>query len=268
MATNELMRQLSQRLDPARQEFGRREREWAFKLIHIQIPDDLSLFWQLPSHFVGNLRKFLSASSEDRLGFFLACHSHRYKHQIAELGVRIPDWKAAEALSKRCYSPSEADVRKFGLIPFPYSSPRLNHRKLLTAVRQHVEPVFGSELNRDPNDPSEWVYRVEFGAWQIFTILDASGSPFQFRLEHDIRLGMGDLGLRRQLSLHGVLGIGAGWDIAVPGEEQSVGILASEYCRFFIAALPRLLDGLEPGISREEIRRAEEEWKQGLREVQ
>lgn len=263
MATKELMRQLSLRLEPARQQFVQREHDWALTLIHSQIPDDLSLFWQLPSHLVKNLQKVLGPSRENRIRFFLEYQS-RHEHRKSA-GRTVP--VSAEPILKRCSSPNETDVRKYGLTPFP-SSEKLNRRALLVAIRQYVDPVFGSKLDRDPNDPGEWVYRSTFEPWEILTIFNFRGTPWQVELNHDIRLGMGDLALRRQVSLHGVLGIGAGWNMAVPGDEESVGILASEYCRFFLAALPELLNGLDPGISRSEVQRTEDEWRLWLEEMQ
>lgn len=256
MFNKELMLELKGRLEPARQEFARREREWVHKLIHTQIPDDTSLFWLLPSQLVKNLQNVLGPSSEDRIQFFLEYQNRREQNKAAGRTVQI----SAEPIIKRCLSPDETDIREHGFIPFPYFHPKLKRNVLWTAVKKCLAPMFGDNAKRDAG---EWIFTIEHGPWQVLTILAPNSSPWQFQLEHEIRIGMGPLDLRRRLSLHNVLGIGTGWNLVQPGEEENVAILASEYCRFFIAALPQLLDGLDPGIKPEEVMRAETEWKLG-----
>lgn len=263
MATNKLMRQLSLKLEPVRREFERREQKWAVKLIHSEIPADTSLFWRLPDYKVKNLQKTLGSRGEDRVRFFLEYHSRLARRKATARTVAL----SAEPVLRRCSNPSETDVQNHGFIPIPRFSPKLNRRSLLAAMTRHVEPVLACEVDRDPNDPGEWVYRTRFGDWQVLTVA-CTASPWQFHLEHDIRLGKGDLYIRRQISLHGVLGIGAGWNLVQLGEEDSVAQLTAEYCGFFLVALPELLAGLDSGISRKEVREAEREWKVWLEERQ
>jgi len=186
MFNKELMLELKGRLEPARQEFARREREWAHKLIHTQIPDDTSLFWLLPSQLVKNLQNVLGPSSEDRIQFFLEYQDQREQNRVAGRVVQI----SAEPIIKRCLSPDETDIREHGFIRFPYFRPKLRRNPLWSAVKKHVAPVFGRHAERDDG---EWIFRIEYQRWQVLTILVPNKSPWQFELEHEIRIGMGPL---------------------------------------------------------------------------
>lgn len=141
----------------------------------------------------------------------------------------------------------------------------MNRRKLHVATTGNLARVF--EEKTDPAEPGEWLYEASQEAWRIVVRI-YSGSYFQVDFEFDVLLGMGDLYLQRQLSLHRVFGIGpSAWDLCRSGDEAKVAELIRGHCLFMFSSLSRLLADLDPGISRQEVIRAEEEWKQWLSEV-
>lgn len=268
MATKDTMTQLGSRLEPVREEFKSREYRWSLDLIESQIPDDDSLFWRLPFHLLKNLQRVLGPDRNDRTAFFYVIHGYRYRQQLERAGIPVPDISGEETILKQCMGPSEADVRERGLIPFPGTlctvSPQLNTRLFLRSLNKHLELVF----NTKPEwfAPGEWVYQHSYGPWFVRTWVFVGRGASQIQLEHDIalgRLGRGrDLDLRAQMSLHGVLAMANIWNLVQAGKEEQMAQLAAEYCGFFRAALPTLLDGLDPGISPKEVSGAEEEWLQ------
>jgi RHS repeat-associated protein len=67
MASKDLMRSLSLRLEPARAEFRLRLYRSSLGILDEQVLDDSSLFWKVPSRVIRNLRKLFEIGEEDRL---------------------------------------------------------------------------------------------------------------------------------------------------------------------------------------------------------
>jgi hypothetical protein len=121
------------------------------------------------------------------------------------------------------------------------------------------------EEQTDAADRGEWLFEICVGQWRVVARIHNGKPDCQIDLQFDILLGMGDLYLDRQLTLHGSFGIGPSvWDRAKAGHEEQLAELAGEYCQFMSSAFSDMLAGLSPGISGEEVFRAEEEWKQWL----
>jgi len=261
-----LMRSLSLRLEPARAEFRLRLYRWSLGILDEQALDDSSLFWKVPSRVIRNLHKLFETGEEDRMRFFLIRHACRHQWAITHLGQPTLSPDEVPPLLNRCIDPSGTDVIKNGLLPLSTPVPRLNRRKLHAATKAILAPIFTEKT--DPAEPGEWSYETCAGPWKILVRISTSSSDFQVDLEFDVLLGMGDLHLDRQLSLHRAFGIGpSAWDLSEPGDEQGIAELIGEYCRFMVSSLSGLLTDLDPGISRDEVRQAEEEWKQWLGEV-
>jgi hypothetical protein len=260
MASKELMRNLSRRLEPTREEFRLRLYHWSIGILEQQVSDDGSLFWKLPSRVIRNLHKLLKID-DDGLRFFLVRHGCRNRQALSRLGQPVPSHEEETEVMKRCIDPAEPDVRRSGLLPLSTPVSRLNKRKLKSAIRARLSPIFEEKI--DHSEPDERSYETRTGAWQIVALVDTGASYSQAEIEFDVRLGMGDLYLERQVSLHRLFGIGpTAWDLARPGDEEGIAHLIEEYCRFMVTALSSLLKELDPGISREEVVQAEEEWKQ------
>lgn len=263
MASKDLMRNLSARLEPIREEFTLRLYHWSLGILEQQVSDDVSLFWRLPSRIIRNLHQLVEADGENGLRFFLIRHGCRNRSALSRLGQLVPSDEEETALMNRCIDPPERDVRRSGLLPLSTPVSRLNKDKLKSAIRARLRPI--SEENLDPSEPYEPTYATHAGPWQIITMIDMRAPYSQAQLDFDIRLGMGDLSLARQISLHALFGIAqSAWDLAKPGDEEEIARMIEEHCRFMVPALSNLLVDLDPGISRQEVVQAEEEWKQWL----
>jgi len=265
MATKNLMRILSVRLEPVRAEFRLRLYRWSLGILGYQVLNDSSLFWKVPSRVIRNLHKLFETGEEDRMRFFLIRHACRHHWAVSHLGQPTLSPDEVPPLLTQCIDPSRVDVIKKGLLPLSTPVPRLNRRRLHAATKASLAPIL--EEKTDRADPREWLYEAFNGPWRILVRITGS-SDFQVDLEFDVLLGMGDLHLDRQLSLHRVFGIGPStWDLSEPGDEPRIAELIEEYCRFMVSSLSGLLTDMDPGISSDEVRQAEEEWKQWLNEV-
>jgi hypothetical protein len=265
MVSKDLMRSLSQRLEPVRDHFSLQVYQRSLALVRPQVTDDSSLFWIVPSRVITNLHRLLGSQAEDRLRFFLVRHACRHQKVLTHLGQPIPPEEEVSRVLRRCIDPQGSDVQS-GLLPLLTPVPRLNRRELHSLTKTKLAPLF--EEKTDPSDKSEWLYETQSGPWRILARIQAPAPGFQLDLEIDVLLGMGDLSLSRQLSLHQLLGIGpSAWDLAKLGDEDLVAELAGQHCRFMVDFLSPLLCGLEPGISREEVLQAEREWKEWLAQV-
>jgi hypothetical protein len=265
MASKDLMYSLSRRLEPIRAEFNLRLYHWSSGILEQQVASNDSLFWRVPSRVIRNLHQFFRNNIDDRLHFFLIGHGCCHHAAVSSLGQPVPSNEEVLALVRRCADPSASDIRQLGLLPLATPVPRLNRRKLHKATRENLAPLF-DEMT-DPAEPDVWLYEAGCGPWRL--VLRIYTSPyFQLDLEFDVLLGMGDLYLERQLSLHRLFGIGpSSWDLCNPGEEGKAADLLHAHAQFMVSALSGLLADLNPGISRDEGIRAETEWKQWLNEV-
>lgn len=260
------MLRLSQRLEPVRDKFTLLIYQASLEIVGLQVTDDSSLFWTVPSRVITNLHRLIRSRSEDRLGFFLIRHACRHQKVLTQLGQSIPPDEDVSMTLHRCIDPHGLDVSQRGLLPLSLPVRRLSRRKLHSFTTIELAPPF--EEKTDPSEPSEWSYETRSGPWRILVRIQTPSSGFQLDLEFDLLLGMGDLSLSRQLSLHQMMGIGpSAWDIAEPGEEKKVAELLGEHCRFMVEFLSPLLCDLDPGISNDEVIRAEHEWKEWLDQV-
>jgi hypothetical protein len=265
MASKDLMRSLSQRLAPIRDEFNLRLYHWSSGILEQQVASNDSLFWRVPSRVIRNLHQFFRNNIEDRLRFFLISHGCCHHAAVSYLGQPNPSNEEVLALMRRCVDPSTSDIRQLGLLPLATPVPRLNQRKLHRATTESLAPLF--EEMTDSAEPDVWLYKAWCGPWR-FVIRIYTSQHFQLDLEFDVLLGMGDLYLERQLSLHRLFGIGpSAWDLCKPGEEEKAAGLIKDYCQFMLSSLSGLLADLNPGISKEEVVRAEAEWKEWLGKV-
>jgi hypothetical protein len=265
MASKDLMRSLSQRLEPTRDEFNSRLYYWSSGILEQQVASNDSLFWRVPSRVIRNLQQFFRNNIEDRLRFVLISHGCCHHATVSYLGQPVPSNEEVLALMRRCVDPSASDIHQLGLLPFATHVPRLNQRKLHRAARERLASLV--EEITDPAEPDVWLYEARCGPWR-FLIRIYTSPHFQLDLEFDVLLGMGDLYLERQLSLHRLFGIGpSAWDLCKPGQEEKAAGLINDYCQFMLSSLSGLLADLDPGISRDEVMRAETEWKQWLNEV-
>jgi hypothetical protein len=266
MASKDLMRSLSLRLEPIRAEFKLRLYSWSLGIIEKQILDDSSLFWKVPSRVIRNLRGLFRAGEEDAMRFCLIRHACRHQLAMSHFGWPTLSPEEVPPLLNRCIDPPSGDIGKMGLLPLSTPVPRLNRRKLHSATKSILAPIL--EERTDPADPGEWLYETRIGQWGVVARISVSSSDFQVDPNFDVRLGMGDLHLDRQLSLHRAFGIGpSAWDLCEPGDEEAVAQLIGEYCQFMVSSLSGIVADLDPGISNEEVRQAEDEWKQWLNEV-
>jgi hypothetical protein len=266
MVSKDLMRSLSLRLDLVRAEFRLRLYNWSLGIIEKQILDNSSLFWNVPSRVSRNLRELLSADVDDRLRFFFVSHAYSYRLVLPGLQQPIPSNEEVMAVMRRCVAPPQLDVTQNGFLPLSTPVSRLNRRKLHSATKSILAPIL--EERTDPADPGEWLYETCIGQWRVVARISVSSSDFQVDPNFDVRLGMGDLHLDRQLSLHRAVGIGpSAWDLCEPGDEEAVAQLIGEYCQFMVTSLAGLLVDLDAGISSEEVQQAEDDWKQWLNEI-
>jgi hypothetical protein len=264
MASRDLMLNLNTRLEPIREKFGFHLYRWSAGILEQQALDEASLFWKVPSRMIRNLHQLLKIENANDLRFFLILHGCHHQRVLSQLGQEIPSHEEEVAMLKRCIDPPEQDVRRSGLLPLSAPMSRLNKRKLNSAIRARLSRFFNEDF--DPSLPNERDYEARNGAWQIIARIDTRASCSQVEIEFDIRLGMGPLSLARQVSLHGVFGIGpSGWDLAKPGDEEEIAQLVEEYCQFMVPALSSLVKELDPGISIEEVSKAEQEWAQWLK---
>ncbi len=260
------MLSLSQRLEPVRDKFRFLIYQASLEIVGPQVTDDSSLFWTVPSRVITNLHRLIRSRNEDRLGFFLIRHACRHQNVVTHLGQSIPSDEDVSITLQRCIDPQGLDVSQKGLLPLSMPVPRLSRRKLHSFTKIELAPLF--EEKTDPSDTSEWLYETQSGPWCILVRIQTPTSGFQLDLEFDVLLGMGDLSLSRQLSLHRILGIGpSAWDLAEPGKEEKVAELVGEHCLFMVRFLSPLLCDLDPGISNDEVIRAEHEWKEWLNQV-
>jgi hypothetical protein len=147
------------------------------------------------------------------------------------------------------------------LLPFQLAV-KLQRRKLL----QHISENLGAPKVQ-LSAPGEYVQAVVCGPWTIETALCLRTRNFQLELSHDVRISPGGPYIDRQLSLHGILGVFvSAWDTALPGDEEIVAQQVGEYNRFMVGNLGKLLDGIEPEVSRSEVEEAVQEWIRWLDE--
>jgi hypothetical protein len=265
MASKDLMRSLSKRLEPSRDEFKLRVCHWSLGILEEQVRDSSSLFWKLPNRVIRNLHQ-LFKSDEAELVRLLLVRNSRKLSAAAHGDLPALSEEELSPLLRRCVDPAGADVNQRGMLPLSTQIPRLNRRKLRSAVRTSLASFFDEKT--DYSEPSEWFYEARCGSWYLLAVIYTSSSYSQVDLEFDVRLGMGDLSLARQLSLHRLLTIGpTTWDLSEPGEEGKVAELVNEHCRFMLRSMTPLLADLNAGISWEEVTQAEKEWKEWLAEV-
>jgi hypothetical protein len=119
MASKDLMRNLSTRLEPIRDEFNRRVYDWSLAMLEEQVSSEDSLFWNVPSRVIRNLGQLFRAEPEDRLRFFLIRHACRHQIAIKQLGQLASPDQEILPLMKRCIDPSASDVLEKGLCRFP-----------------------------------------------------------------------------------------------------------------------------------------------------
>jgi hypothetical protein len=266
MASKDLMNRLSQRLEPIREEFELRLYRESLGLIEPQSTDDRSLFWRLPNRAIRNLQKFLAEDLEERVRFFMIAHACRNRRVAARLGQPVIGEEEILEVLRRCVDPAALDVTQKGFLPLSTPVLPLNRRHLKTAIRRSLGSQFEEKV--DISEPNERLYETRSGPWQVAALIDLRGEHFQVQLEFEISLGMGDLTLSRQLSLHSLFGTGrTAWDMASPGEEEDVAELIAKYSSFMLHLLGPILCNLDPGILPEEVALAEKEWKEWLMEV-
>ncbi len=259
MASRELILNLNARLEPIREKFELYLYRWSVGIVEQQISDEASLFWKVPSRMIKNLHQLLKIENANDLRFFLILHGCRHQKALLRLGQEVPSHEEEVAVLKRCIDPAESDVRRNGLLPFSAPIMRLNKRTLNSAIRARLSRFLKEDF--DPSLPNERAYEARSGAWQIVARIDTRASYSQVEIEIDIRLGMGPLSLVRQVSLHGLFGIGpTAWDLAKPGDEEEIARLVEEYCQFMVPALSSQVKELDPEISMEEVAQAEQEW--------
>ena len=152
------MRSLSRRLEPVRQEFALRLYRSSLELIGPQIANDFSLFWIVPSRVVSNLRRLFRDDSEGLLRFVLLSHGAWHHRAVSRLGQPIPPHEEVVALMRRCVDLQLSDLRNYGLLPLSTSVSRLNKRKLNSAIRARLSPVFKEKF--DPSEPNERSYET------------------------------------------------------------------------------------------------------------
>ena len=259
------MSALSQRLQPSREAFAERLYQSSLSILEKQVCDNSSLFWRVPSRVVENLRRLLDDEAIDRLGFFLVSHALCHREVPERRDQPILSGESVIALMKRCVDPQGPDIRR-GLLALSTPIPRLNRRRLHSAVARSLAPSF--EERTDLSDSTEWQFETRREPWWLICRIALSATHFQLDPTFDVLLGMGDLYLARQLSLHRMYGIGPGaWDLVRSAEEEDAAKSLAEYCGFMLSFLSGILVDLRPGISKEEVVRAEKEWKQWLAEV-
>lgn len=266
MGSKDLMRSLSSRLAPIREEFKLRLYKSSLGIIEQQTCEESSLFWGVPSRVVSNLNRLLASEGEDFLRFFLLSHACSHQWAVSRLGQTVPSSDEVVSIVKRCIAPSDSDVMRRGLLPLSTSVPQLNRRNLQSAINLNLRDSWQSEI--DPAEPRQQSHSRRVGCWQLSALVETPGPHAQLILEFDIRLGLGDLSLARQLSLHGLFGIGgAAWDLGRPGDEDKLGALIKKHCEFMFDLLSPLLTELDAGIMPAEVAQAEMEWKEWLAEV-
>ncbi|HTS04332.1 MAG TPA: hypothetical protein VMP68_02035 [Candidatus Eisenbacteria bacterium] len=266
MASKDLMNRLSKRLEPIREEFELSLYRKSLELIEPQSIDDGSLFWRLPNRGLRNLHKFFLGDVDERLRFFIIAHACRNHRVATRLGQPVLEGEEILEVLRRCRNPTVSDVTERGFIPPSTPILPLNRRRLNTAIRTRLGTQFEEKV--DVSEPNERSYESHSGPWQFAALIDTRGEHSQVQLEFEISMGMGDLTLSRQLSLHSLFGVcGTSWDLARPGEEGNVAELVGEYSFFMLDLLAPILRNLDPGILPEEVALAEKEWKEWLTEV-
>jgi hypothetical protein len=265
MASKDLMRSLSKRLEPIRDQFKTRLYRWSLSILNQQVMDDSSLFWRLPNRVIRNLRQLFNDDKEELVRLLLIRGS-RILSTVAHLDLPVLSEDELSPVLNRCVDPSETDVSELGMLPLSTRVPGLNRRRLRSSVEANLISRFQEKA--DYSEPGEWFYEARCGSWLLVPVIYASSSDFQVELEFNVGLGMGPLSLCRQLSLHRLFAIGPTiWDLSQAGEEAAMAELISEHCRFMLDSLTPLLAEVAPGISREEVVQAEAEWKEWLVEV-
>jgi hypothetical protein len=265
MGSKDRMRSLSERLEPIRNDFKLRLYQKSLPKIEQQVCDDFSLFWSAPSRVISNLHRLFENQTEDQLRFFLIRHACAHRRSLSHLGLAIPPVDELEPLVWRCIDPNGSDAEVHGLLPLSTPVPRLGRRKLHRAIKSNLLPEF--QESTDPADPSKWLYEATIGPWRIAQQIATSSDHFQVEFNFDVLLGMGDLWLDRQLSLHRLFGVGpSAWDLVEPGQEDDIACLAGEYGRFMLGFFSEALKDLDPGISAQEVAQAEQEWIEWLTE--
>lgn len=263
MNAKDAIRELSEKLEPARREFALSLYRESFRLIDSQVMNSSSIFWKLPNHILLNLDRLLSADPLRLSAFFRLAHSRR--HHIAQqlLGESLPEDQVGFAnLLAQCYTPSPTDVRDHGLLERPEPLSPLNRRQLMRYIRESGKDFFKRENdNTDRNEPKRRVFRVPADPWYVEIAIELSDLLSQILIECDVRIGLGPLSLDRQLSLHSILGVGLlGCDFAEPGEEQAVATTLVGATRLLVDLLRGILAGLDPGVPIADIKRIEGEW--------
>lgn len=257
MATDELIKDIKRRLEPATKELNSRLCVWSESILQEQALDDESLFWRIPCQLIKNLQRLLGPDPDRRLDFFRTCHRSRYRDVLGDIPQSVVE--ETLTLTRRCNGPSMADVQEFGLLPFQLHL-KLQRRKLLQCVGKEIG---GPKL--ELSAPGEYVQSVACGPWTIETAFCLRPRNFQLQLSHDVRISPGGPYIDRWLSLHGVLGVFVtAWDMALPGDEEIVAQQVGKYNRFMVGNLCKLLDRIHPAVSRSEVEEAVQEWTRWL----
>src|SRR5690349_126065 len=120
------MKELSKKLEPARERFAVRLYQSSTKLVEEQAFDSGSLFWQLPNHVLINLEGLLGSHTTTLQDFFKQAHTRRHYVARGILGESIPEVNDEFGdILRRAYQPSISDMRN-GLVSAPEPLPVLN----------------------------------------------------------------------------------------------------------------------------------------------
>lgn len=119
--------------------------------------------------------------------------------------------------------------------------------RLLRTVLE-ATPPYRSDSKMRPSDlgPSVLGFQVDVGSWTVSTYVDTSKYPTYY---HSIRASREFL--QSQISVQSWMGIASEteWNLAAPGDEESIALTMREAFKRFLVVVPSLLDGLEPGTS-------------------
>ena len=90
---------------------------------------------------------------------------------------------------------------------------------------------------------SEWRHRTELGKWTVVTTVDTGGSSRQFEIGHTVSSGGHGLFWTSPTHWWG-LGMQTVWDRVALADLDGATGAAAALCRYFIQALPQVLQGL------------------------
>lgn len=115
----------------------------------------------------------------------------------------------------------------------------------LRSLLQSVPPYKSDSVMR-PSDlgPSFLDFQIDIGPWTVFTYVECGRYP---NYHHLVRSPQEYL--QSQISVQSWMGIASvtEWDLAEPGDEESIVATMKEAFGRFLDAVPSLLDRLEPG---------------------